>query len=318
MNRELVLNELSLEQPAESALVARERMSLLIATLVAAVQAGAARALRTTEDFNSTLLAPGYLLAQWRNDPQAGQEERSYFRSIQSKAPYLRPEDGIELVDRADRIELYFGKRKALGLGAAFLLEALAVSLSSEACWESTRLSLRCLFLSDQGNLEEESAEVSHACRTNHVSVHLDWLAGRDLPVRSGRELWERREQLFPSLVFCESVAHQLADAREGHPLFRQIWKRLHELDRSFRGWDGSHFDPSVLPMKITGESPSTLDRYSEDRTFLCPDGEYRLFVLHTRLTPGAWRIYFFPHPETRKNFVGYIGKKPPSTLYPA
>jgi hypothetical protein len=313
----MVLNELALARQAENVHEARDRMTLFVLTLIAAIHAGAERALRSLLPIDAVELAPGYSVAQWRNDPHVEREQRSFLRSLSSKAPFLTATDDATIVDRSDRSEFRFEGRIASGLGAAFILDALSVSLASEGCWDRDRLPVTFLYLEDSEELSEESVEVLHACRPEHSRAHRDWLSGRTELVRNGKELWERREQLFPSLCFCEAVADQLAQVGTGDPLLRQIWKRLGELESYFRDWDGARFESETIPMKITLESQSTLGRYAEERTILCPDGIRRTFAWHGRLTPGAWRLYFAPDPASRKAFIGYIGRKPSGALFP-
>jgi hypothetical protein len=316
MRREMVLNDLCVARQAANLHEARERMALFVLTLVNATHAGAERSLRCLHPIDATEIAPGYPVARWRNDSQVEKEQRTYLSSLLSKSPLLTGADEAGILERGNRSEFLFDGRVALGLGAAILLDALAVSFASEGCWDCDRLLVACMFLDDQEELEEESIEVFHASRPEHTETHQDWLSGRSMPVRDGWDLWLRREQLFPSLCFCEAVAAQLAPLSGGDPLVRQIWKRLGELDRYFSEWDGTRFAPEAIPMKITPESASTLERYKEERSILCPDGARRTFSWHGRLTPGVWRLYFEPDPPSRKAFIGYIGRKPPGTLY--
>ncbi|EDX71170.1 hypothetical protein MC7420_2731 [Coleofasciculus chthonoplastes PCC 7420] len=44
--------------------------------------------------------------------------------------------------------------------------------------------------------------------------------------------------------------------------------------------------------------------------TFICPDGNERIFSLHVRMTPGAWRLHFSVDLEPGKIIIGYIGSK--------
>ncbi len=317
MRRELVLNDLCVARQASDLHEAREWMTVFVLTLVAAVRAGAERSLRCLHPIDSIEIGPSYPVARWRNDSQVEREQRSYLNSLLSKTPLLTGADKAGVLERSDRSEFLFEGRVAPGLGTAFLLDAMAISFTSEACWESDRLLVDCTFLDDRGVLDEESVEVLHASRPEHVATHQDWLSGRTVPIQDGEDLWLRREQLFPSLVFCEAVADQLAPLSTGDPLFRQIAKRLGELERYFSNWDGTRFVPEAIPMKISPESAPTLERYAEERSILCPDGARRLFSWHGRLTPGVWRLYFEPDPPTRKAFVGYIGRKPPGALYP-
>src|SRR5215510_10954335 len=88
MDLEMVLNELSLHSPAPDVHIARQRMSTLLRTVRIAIQNGANRVWRTHENFYSESLANGYSIANWCNDSNVDREERRYFRSLATKAPY--------------------------------------------------------------------------------------------------------------------------------------------------------------------------------------------------------------------------------------
>ena len=64
---------------------------------------------------------------------------------------------------------------------------------------------------------------------------------------------------------------------------------------------------------------PGTIARpdLAAARTFLCPDGEERLFSWHVRYTPGAGRIHFLPLGPREGCLIGYIGHKLPTVKYP-
>ncbi|MCW6035527.1 hypothetical protein K4A83_04460 [Spirulina subsalsa FACHB-351] len=92
--------------------------------------------------------------------------------------------------------------------------------------------------------------------------------------------------------------------------MFGQVRKRLFELETAAKEWKGGAFDYlNTLPSKATPESESRLRQFTSRLTIPCPDGEQRLFSLHLRLTPGAWRLYFFPV-QSAQIIVGYIGLK--------
>jgi hypothetical protein len=57
---------------------------------------------------------------------------------------------------------------------------------------------------------------------------------------------------------------------------------------------------------QVTGESLPTLNMYSNERTFRCPDGEHRLFDWH--LKRGDTRIHFIDFPEPKRILAAYVG----------
>jgi hypothetical protein len=291
-------------------------MTGLIQTVIEATASGANRVLRTKEDVNSYVLAPGYPVAQWRNDLQVDRDARVYFGRLATMAPVLA--DMPEMCEEFLIREFNLGGSSAVGLGAAYLCEWMAVSVLSEDLWRTSKVQLEATRILDDGSLKTETVSVIHASKVGHVTEHRDWIIERTRGTfRDGADFWERRENIFPSLAFCERVQEQLATLGHGDPLLRQVVKRLDEFEEFCKSWTDGHFDASKLPCKATPESPSTLQAYVRERTFRCPDGIDRTFTWHVRVTPGSWRIHFLPLPETKGILIGHIGPKLPTTNYP-
>jgi hypothetical protein len=85
----IVLNELSLEEGAAHAHVARQWLRGLVLVLEELGTIGVRPEIRTTEDIEVRELAPGYRIADWRNDSNVQLEDRLYFLTWATKAPYL-------------------------------------------------------------------------------------------------------------------------------------------------------------------------------------------------------------------------------------
>jgi hypothetical protein len=318
MDLEMVLNELSLQSPASDIYIARQWMSELINVARTAVKHGASRVLRTHRDFSSTLLAPEYPVVRWRNDKDVSKEVRQYFNSLATKAPFLADISDPTVRNRTLSSEFSFDGILAQGLGIAFLLESLAISVRSEQRWEHGRLELEARWLEEDGSLIPKSVIVVHASRIDHISENEGWIKNRlRTSVRDGSDLWKRRDSLFPSLTFCDSVAGQLQRLHAGNPLWRPIVKRLFELEEYCGDWKEGAFEPERLPSKASPESEPTLRQFGRERTFQCPDGQNRTFSWHVRLTPGAWRIHFFPGPKIGGIIIGYIGPHLPTVHDP-
>ncbi len=125
-----------------------------------------------------------------------------------------------------------------------------------------------------------------------------------------GLELWSRREELFPHLIFCSHLNKQLENLKSGDPMLRQVERRLSELENYCKIWISVSFNRDSLKSKATPESDSRLNQFGQKLTFRCPDGEKRRFSWHVRMTPGAWRLYFFVDLEPGNLIIGYIGSK--------
>ncbi len=203
---------------------------------------------------------------------------------------------------------------KAYGIGIAHNLIALCVSLLSERRWDDAHLSVRYLRLDDDGGLIEEELIIPHISRRDHVQLHADWITSQaQMGIQDGSSLWIQAGALYPRLVFCQAVEAKLRLISTGNPLLERIMQRLQNLQSFNDSWREGAFDPDELPFKTSLESQATLQQYSNQRTFLCPDGEQRVFSWHLRLTPNAWRIHFYPEQNSKTIIIGYIGPHLPT-----
>lgn len=312
--RPIVANELSFVAVADRH-AARRHLDRFVATLRRAVAHGAERGLRSPVPLGPLALAPDYVFSQWRNDAEVDVEARRWVRSLQINCPAILPADGAEVAEREQLAEFRCGADEARGAGTAWLLDGLCVSLGADARFTVPRLEVQADTIDEACNFSSERVSVRHACEPEHADAHAEWLALRDVELGTPAELWERRGELFPGLAFCEGVRAQLAALDRGAPVLRQIVEKLRILDRYFREWDGA-FDADALGVKATVESESTMQQFAAERTFPCPDGVERTFEWHVRMTPGAWRLYFFPDAAARRGIVGYVGPKPSTTKY--
>jgi hypothetical protein len=308
MTVKIVFNELSLNKPFDSKQVAMKGMTAFTETLRTAIEKGAKRELCTRDDFDFLQLSLGYQIVQWRNDPAVDKDDRRFLRSLQDKTYTPLP----DIVDASVETN-YLGSR-AIGLEYAFSCEALAVSFQSETQWDCDLLKLSVTELKENGELCNKTVNVFHASSEQHVLNHTSWIVGQSrINIVIGSDLWERRNELLPNLEFCEETARQLIALQSGHVMLRPVIKRLFELEHHCKDWRTGAFSPGTLPCSTTPESQVTLNQYGRERTFMCPDGQERIFSWHVRLTPMAWRIYIIPiAPDslnlTGKIIIGYIG----------
>jgi hypothetical protein len=157
----------------------------------------------------------------------------------------------------------------------------------------------------------DEMVEIIHASCSDHVQEHTDWIQKRiRTGILEGLDLWNRREELFPSLVFCDDVYKQMLYLGKGNLILQQVVKRLFELEEYCKTWTDGAFNSDNLPSKATPESDSRLKRLKKELTFICPDGKERIFSWHVRMTPGAWRLHFSVELGPGKIIIGYLGYK--------
>ena len=311
MDLEMVFNELSARTLAPDISTARQWMSELIRTMVAAKGCGL-KGIRIQADFHVMVLAENYPLSRWRNDNEVNREERTFLRTLATKTPLSVDIPDIEIKIKVEDpgCELSLQGIQAEGFKVSYYLETLAISLNSESLWNSSCIKLELIQIDDNGELIEESVEVIHASQKNHVLEHANWIQKRQQTgVADGLELWNRRAELFSSLEFCPRVSQQIESLVEPKML-RQVVRKLFELDELSKNWTDGALDLDNLPSKVSPESESRLKEFREQLNIQCLDGKKRIFSLHVRMTPGAWRLHFCTESGPGKIIIGYIGPK--------
>ena len=304
---ELVFNELCLESQAGNFHAAREWMQGLIQTLVAACQAGMPRALRTSVPLDPHELAVGYPIARWRNDPDVDIEARRYYRTLVTKYPVFA--DVPAIADAVTLHEFAIDGKRCEGFGAAVLLKGLAVSIESDPKWNADSVAITHTWIEDEDGLEVDESIVPHIARPQHLGSHAEWIRqSRRAQARDGEDLLRQASNLLPNLAFCENACRQIGALGPSEAVFRQLVFKLFDLDAYCDTWVAGPFEPGTVGVQISPESQATLQQYSAERTFVCPDGQSRLFSLKVRLTPGAWRLYVFPQAHGQPLLIGYVG----------
>ncbi|HLP87954.1 MAG TPA: hypothetical protein VK184_05025 [Nostocaceae cyanobacterium] len=304
MDLEIFFNELCLNTPVADIETARKLMIEFVDTLKAVKPPnGVKKKLRTQENFNYLLLAPDYRIVQWRNDQDVDLPYRIFLKTIQ-----FRSDPPLEDIPNL-AVEVSYQGQKTVGLNYAFIFNSLAVSLQSEAQWECSKLEVEVITIDEQEQLVTTNESVIHASCINHVQEHTLQA------ISDGKDLWDRRKELFPDLEFCDNVRKQLSDIRAGQLELQPVIKSLREFQRCCQNWTSGAFSVENCALDVSGESEPTLNKYSRERTFLCPDDQERLFELHIKLKFCNWRIHFFPV-QPGKVYIGYIGRHLPTVKY--
>lgn len=320
MDFDLILNELSLQNPAPNEQVAQQRMSELIKTIKTVKAQGVKVSLRTQEDFHTTILAPNYPLRHWLND--ADRDERLFIKILATKAPFSTDIANSKIQDienNASLSEFRHQGEMAIGLGIAYVLNTIAISLLSQECWDCNRVKLEFRYLDEDGEIISESVEIIHASRSSHVEEHASLIQQNQeriyQNVSDGLEVWNRREELFPNLEFCDAVRKQLEDIRTGQLELQPVVSILFELHKCTKNWNNGYFNLDGYPIEESAESKPTLVKYFKERTFRCPDGKDRLFERHVKLRFCNWRIHFLAE-QPGIVIIGYIGRHLPTVKY--
>ena len=171
----------------------------------------------------------------------------------------------------------------------------------------------------ESGNSEEDIVSVPHASKPLHIQMLQTWLQERIIrQIHDGKDLWNRREELFPFLIFCPDAGNNLRELQNGSPLLHQVTERLFTLNDVCKTWQSGNFPLSAIP-KASPESHATMSNaeYAAMRKFCCPSENAPItFTFHIRVTPGNWRIYFYPK-SAGTIYIGYIGHHLPTVEYP-
>lgn len=320
MNFDLILNELSLGNLASNEQTAQQLMSEFIKTIKAIKAQGVKVNLRTKDNLYTIIIAPNYPIRRWFSD--ANELERVFIKTLATKTPFSSDIANSEIQDienNASLCEFNYQGKLAVGLGIAYVLNTIAISFLSEECWDCSRLELEYRWFNKNEELVYEIVEVIHASRSSHVQEHIDFIQQIKERIREGVddgvELWQRREELFPNLEFCETVKKQLENIRTGQLELQPVVNTLSEMQKCCENWNEGYFNLEKYPVEESGESRVTLDRYAEERTFLCLDGQERLFERHIKLRFCNWRIHFFAE-KPGKVIIGYVGRHLPTVKY--
>jgi hypothetical protein len=142
---------------------------------------------------------------------------------------------------------------------------------------------------------------------TDNISYKI--FKNKDLWTVTFRNLWSKREELFPNLTLCGNVENQILRIGNSNQ-FNQIVERLTSFDNAVKNWRDGEFSYKSInansSLRISPESDGTMSSYGNERIFQMPSGGTEIFELHIKT--GDLRFHFYPDNKNFKIFVGYIG----------
>jgi hypothetical protein len=259
-------------------------------------------------------LFDNYRIDNWLKDGEVNPDLKTRFREIITNSPLITNEE-ISLK------ELYqwsvFQKAhnnqiaQVWGLGAAYIYDSLALSLNSHDDWQSPIVPVSHNYLTPKGEEINKEIEVRHFASTKTLDSHLEWWERVQLEsLNKSIELWERRGEFFPNLIFCQEVEKQLQKIGVSKMLF-QIIDRLKSLDSYSENWGTGSFSyedvNSKTNLRISPESDSTIRLHGSSRKFIVPGEGKKLFDLHIKT--GDLRFHFYPDNDNHQIYIGYIGR---------
>ena len=271
--------------------------------------------------FFDMMLSDGYTLSDWLGDREADRDQKRFFGRITTKIGLDEDMDQA-VMERfhlsefflEDHIETARRGPEARGLGLAFLLDTVALSLPSEEHWRSIRVRLRHLWLEADGSERERSVDVFNMSRAGHgESVGGELLRGEQTELRANPlTLADRMRDCFPHLSFGQDVDEQMF----GLPVdvLKLVIGKLTVLDGAARDWRRGTTGVPVLP-KVHTESEPTMQQFGHLRRFRDAGGRIEVFVLHA-MVGSRHRIHFRIMEQEKSLEIGYVGVHLPTKKF--
>lgn len=309
---DLFFNELSLSI-ATDRFAARTRFQALGELLSKSAASRGLGEIKVTSQFFSHTFASDYTFYQWTDDKEVDQDFRTLLKSRITTTPVI--DDMLSEKERtaSSLFQCLHEGTIALGLGAAspYFFDSIAISMHNNVYdWNLAFVETTVQILETE-TINEQACSVRHALVHPHFEVHDEWIKTKLRPsVPNGKVLWLKRGILYPNLIFCAQVQSQLAKFSGKQPEFIQLQKRLDELEDYATQREAGHFDPDELPSKVSPESATRSETFANELTQQCPDGLVRFFDWHSRFTPGAGRIHFYPLEESKAIIIGSIANQ--------
>jgi len=305
---DLFLNELSIEHSHKE--IAKEKFILFCNTWIAAKKLGF-KFIKTTSDFQAKPFAPNFFFRKLIEEIDA--DLRTLMLDNLLTTPYIDELINFKSIENNITFSFYYKENECFGLGAAsdFLLDTASISFLSSTDWNTPKITISANYLTET-ELEEKIIDVKNIASEEHIKLHSAFFKNKvKFSISSGRELFLKKEQLFPKLVFVGNTKKQINDLSIKHPNYNQVVEILFLLQEYFSNWNGNFDERKIVSrFEIAAfENEETLKHYSAERTFNLNSQRKEIFQAHVKMKLNQWRIHFFPDTESLKCYIGYIGE---------
>jgi hypothetical protein len=263
-------------------------------------------------------LSDNYFLRDWLKN-----QEKEYSRRIKtliSKTAFPQiPAEYVELQDRFDLSQFHLSSKataEAPSLGAAFLLDVIAVSFLSNAIWDSSVIPLLWRTINFNEQISEKECAAKNAARLDHWKKHLEEInRQRKENCRKGIEFWKNRQKEFPNLIFCKNTEKTFQNLSISNANFNRLWENMKFLNEHIGNCNSDMDLKEKTKLNFSDESDRVKNntKLRRHREFTLLDTHIkRFFGLHVKNFPGAFRLHFLPDYKLKKIYIGYFGKHLP------
>ena len=262
-------------------------------------------------------LAKDYFWQDWQGrNRNSSRDLITAFRSIATKQPFF---DENDISEGSELFEVSFnGNTDLPAVRAAAWHEAPLVSFPTRVPWQSSPVTVEVRTLNEDAQLAVCSSDLTNFFSYQQTLAELEQLLVQRLAsIAGGCDLFEKRQTLFPTLIFCGRSIEQLLQWSAGMTLIKQVAEALKSLDLFCEKWRKGiypEFRPEYLKENglnrhVSGESDSVKQNPALRilREFFLPTGHKKLFEHHIKLTKG-YRLHFYADQTEKSIYIGYIG----------
>lgn len=313
---EVFLNDLSLPSGPVPLEAACDHLRSIVSSLRQLKKIDGDVFLNSNVGLNAISLGEGHSIAALRNS-QLCVEEGQFLKRLQDRSPFdqvigATGEQDFALTEfKISNPDGDFDGEIAEALGLSWALDGISLSIETHAIWRSTPVRLMRYELSDEtGEICEIAVEARNLTATIGTLPFEEFLRRPPPPVAvDGGDLWARRAELLPNLIFLPRVRSQLESLMAGDRVLAAAIRRLVDIDASIGAWAKSG---TAMPQWTCYMRPESETRINKGLvTFTDADGMTAVYSDHADFGPAEGRIHILLKTEpTRHAVVGHVGRK--------
>jgi len=241
-------------------------------------------------------------------------EEGRWWRRVQTKFPadiglHNDIKDRLKLCEATGCQPITMSQIDGAPLLLGAFIDGISISFPSAQIWRQDELIVRYDELVEDAGFIERYDSVDNLSEISHIAPILERHLHEIRNVRSFTELWQRRDDIFPDLLFGQDFGSYLKRINGG--LLRKVVRTLGVLNGCANRWKTMQSalppDPWSSIIRPEGENVQRDGSLSGLRSFKTSDGKSELFMLHTNITKGD-RLHLRIDDKERLVEIGYVG----------